>query len=111
MKQTKKFHTSDAGYVGLYVQYGTAMLILFAFLFLKVARSKVPIQYQPYRLFIFSLFITNITSYVFFRYGISFAMSLYAMSLADKIELSIIQKKGFKKLKGDNKDKLNNLGL
>ena len=83
LKSSLKFNLSDAGYVGVYVEYGIAMLIVLFFLLVNVVKTPIPIQYQPYRMFIISLFIVCITKYAFWSYGISFAISLYALSLSD----------------------------
>ena len=84
LKSSIGFNLSDAGYVGVYVEYGIFMLIILFLLLIKVIRDKIPLQYHPYKLFIITLFIFCITSYSFWKYGISFAISLYALSIAGK---------------------------
>lgn len=93
LKWNMNFNRSDAGYVGIYITYGITMLILLFLLLFHVALLKVPMNYQPFRLFIFFLYIDNIASYSFWGYGISFAISLYALSIAEEKYKYISQKR------------------
>lgn len=83
LKMELGFHQSDAGYVGIFANYGVAMLFLLGLLLVRVIFKKIPNQLQPYRLFIVSLFIYNLTSYSFWNFGISFAIALYALNMIE----------------------------
>ena len=83
LKMDLGFHQSDAGYVGIYANYGVVMLLLLGLLLVRAIFKKIPNQLQLYRLFIVSLFILNLTSYSFWNYGISFAIALYALNMIE----------------------------
>ena len=93
LKWNMGFNRSDAGYVGIYTTYGLSMLILLFILLFHVYRVKVPMEYQPYRLFIFFLYIDNLTSFSFWGYGVSFTIALYALSLAENPQVKLTTQK------------------
>lgn len=87
LKWDMGFNRSDAGYVGIYVTYGACMLILLFVLLFHIVKLRTPMNYQAFRLFVFFLFIDNLTSYSFWGYGVSFAISLYALSLYEESQM------------------------
>lgn len=85
LKSNYFFNRSDAGYVGLYTTYGIFMIIIMIRLLIRVLKCKVPPDYLPYKLFIYFLFIVNLTTYTFWSYGISFMISLYMLDRSQDI--------------------------
>lgn len=79
LKSQFRFNRSDAGFVGIYTTYGLFMFFLLIRLFIRVIKLKTPPECVPYKLFIIFLFISNLTMYVFWSYGIAFMLCLYLL--------------------------------
>ena len=90
LKAQYYFNRSDAGYVGLYTTYGIFMIIIMLRLLIRVIKCKVPSEYFPYKLFIYFLFIINLTTYTFWSYGIAFMISLYMLDKSKRQDTSML---------------------
>lgn len=91
LKYMHGFNRSDAGYVGVYVTYGFFMLALLILLLFKVLFQKVDMHFMPYKMFVIFLYITNLTSYNFWAFGISFMISLYVLDLERAKRFAVIK--------------------
>lgn len=84
LKSDYFFNRSDAGPVGMYVSFGIVSIVLFTIVLIRVIKQKVSDDAMPFKLFVIFLFIINLTSWKFFKFGISFMICLYILDLDHK---------------------------
>lgn len=82
LKSDYRFHREDAGYPGLYLNYGLLSLFLFVVIFYRALSQKVPEDYIYFKAFVIYFVITNITSYNFeMSNGLALSIALYSLEM------------------------------